>query len=508
MTPSPVRVRYAPSPTGFLHVGGARTLLFNWLYARKLGGKLILRVEDTDQARSQRKHEEMILSDVRKLGLAADESPELGGPHTPYRQSERLKIYADHARRLRDENRAYYCFCSDETLGKKREVALKLGRPPHYDGTCAKLPPDEAIARLKSGEKAGLRFRAYDEDMTLTDEVRGQVVFKRGMVGDFLITRTPGAGESEIAEGIGFPVYNFCCVIDDHLMEMSHVIRGEDHLSNTARQLMIFRAFDWAPPKFAHTAMVLGSDRQKLSKRNGDVSVHEYLDKGFLPEALLNFLALLGWWPSADVKPKSGHPEVLSLSELIEAFDLGGLQKAPAVFDLQKLRWMNGQYIKLLPLAEIAERARPFFEAHGVGGPLAGRFQDRPWMESLVDAVRGEVQLLSEIPKAAEMFFEQVPHLDDEALAVLKSEGATQVVAALESQIAALSGESIDVAGVEALQKEVGASTGAKGKGLFMPMRAAITGKTHGPELKRVLPLLGRAAALARVREVRKLASV
>ncbi len=489
-----VRVRFAPSPTGYLHVGGARTLFFNWLYAQKTKGTLVLRVEDTDQVRSTRESEKMILSDIARLGLNYQEGPGPEGPYAPYRQSERLGLYAEYVRKLLEQDRVYYCFCSDEVLTQKREVAFKLGKTPHYDGTCAKVPVAEAKGRLAAGEKAGLRFRAPQKNYILNDHVRGRVEFKEGMVGDFLVTRTPGAGEKEIAEGIGFPVYNFCCVIDDHLMGMTHIIRAEEHLSNSVRQLMLYEAFGWTPPDFAHIALVLGTDRQKLSKRSGDVSVFEYIEKGYLPEALLNFLALLGWWPPGGIKPVSGHPEILSMDEMITHFNLEGLQKAAGVFDVTKLQWMNSFYMRYLPLAEIATRARPYFETAGM--TLEGRANE--WFLKVIEAVRGEVTLLSELPQAAKLFLESTPSLEPEASVILAEPASQAVVQAMVSELNSSTSQ-LTVEEIESLPKRVSAKTGAKGKLLYMPMRAAVTGKLHGPELKLVLPILGREVVLKRI---------
>lgn len=500
----PVRVRFAPSPTGYLHVGGARTLFFNWLYAAKTGGTLVLRVEDTDQARSTREHEKTLLSDIARLGLTYAEGIGAGavqtaevGSHKPYRQSERLAIYSEYARKLRDQGKAFYCFCSDDELTKKREIALKLGRPPHYDGTCSRLSPDEVKIRLDRGERAGLRFKAPEKTMVLEDAVRGRIEFKVGTVGDFLITRTPTEEESKRPElaGVGMPVYNFCCVIDDHLMAMTHVIRGEDHLSNTARQLMIYDAFGWEVPVFAHTASVLGADRLKLSKRSGDTSVFDYLEKGYLPEALLNFLVLLGWWPAEGTQSTSGHPEVFTRDELVHLFSLERLQKAPAVFDATKLRWMNAYYMRHMPLSEIAKRARPFFDKAGVV-----QAQDSAWLEGVVAAVRNESELLSDLPKAAQDFLSGVPQLEAEAVTVLKEGTAGAVVGALVSEFASLPGEVFTAADVDRISKSVAATAGVKGKALFMPMRAVLTGRTHGPELKQILPILGKKQVLERIK--------
>jgi nondiscriminating glutamyl-tRNA synthetase len=497
------RVRFAPSPTGYLHVGGARTLLFNWIYAKKTGGTLVLRVEDTDQARSTRESERMIVSDIERLGLDYQEGPIPGGKFEPYRQSERLAIYAGFAKKLLEENKVYFCFCSDTLLTQKREAAFKLGRVPHYDGTCSQLSKDEVQQKFSKGEKAGLRFRAPYRTFVLQDHVRERVEFKEGMVGDFLITRTPAKHEQEIAEGIGFPVYNFCCAIDDHLMELTQVIRAEEHLSNTVRQLMIYDALGWTPPEFVHISLVLGTDRQKLSKRSGDVSVYEYLDKGYLPEALLNFLLLLGWAPSVALKPVSGHPEIFTQEEMIAAFNFEGLHKAAAVFDIQKLNWMNSFYIKHMPLAEIVLRARPFFEA--AGSKLVGRSEE--WFTSVIEIVRGEVQLLSELPQAAELFLDSTPTLEVEAKGFLDSPTSKPVVEALVAELSS-STQDLLSSEVEALMKKITASTGVKGKALFMPVRAVITGKTHGPELKQILPLLGRETVLRRIGDLKKQAGL
>jgi nondiscriminating glutamyl-tRNA synthetase len=471
-------------------------MLFNYLYARKHGGKLILRIEDTDQERSTPEYERMVIADIDSLGMQPDESPKVGGPFPPYRQSERLDVYAKYATELLTRDMAYYCFCPDEILGQKRDLAMKLGRPPVYDGTCAKIPLAEAKARLAKGEKAGIRFRAINKEYILKDHVKGDVRFPPEVVGDFFIMRTPRENEKAVGEGLGMPVYNFCCVIDDHEMGITHIIRGEDHLSNNARQLQIYDAFGWTPPEMAHIAMVLGSDRQKLSKRNGDSSVHEYLNNGYLPEALLNFLALLGWNPGSEVKPSSGHPEIFTMEEMISYFSTDGLQKAPAVFDVQKLRWMNGQYIRSFPLAEIAKRARPFFEKAGWTDALKSHGED--WYLGVVDTIRGECAILSDLPEAAKLFIDAKPAIEDAAKAVLVDPANGAVFTALRSEVDALP-ETISAELVDALQKSVGAKSGAKGKGLFMPIRAATTGKTHGPELKKVLPLLGKKALLERM---------
>lgn len=491
---TPVRVRFAPSPTGYLHVGGVRTLLFNWLFAQKMGGKLILRIEDTDQARSTRQSEDMVIEDIVQLGLTGHEGPIDGGPHAPYRQSERMDIYGKHAQQLLDQGKAYYCFCSPDVIAAKREVALKLGRIPHYDGTCARQSRHDAEARLAKGERAGLRFRAPEGAVRLEDAVRGAIEFGAGSVGDFMITRSPTEEERKrggLNAQVGMPVYNFCCVIDDHLMGITHVIRGEDHLSNTARQLMVYDGLGWTKPVFAHIAMVLGSDRQKLSKRNGDVSARDYLNKGYLPEALLNFLALLGWWPPQGTKPVSGHPEVLNRDELIAGFGLEGLQKAPAVFDLQKLAWMNGFYIKQLSRDERYRRSEPFLDE-----TLKKRWSVEELTEWL-DLFQGEATVLTDWNRLLTPYVHVGEGLGPELMAELKS----ALAAALAGQDAqtlrkALSAElaQANTASLKELPQRIAKATGLKGKALYMPMRLALTGQAHGPELGRVLAVLGAQA--------------
>lgn len=491
----PVRVRFAPSPTGYLHVGGVRTLLLNYLYAKKTQGKIVLRIEDTDQERSTPEAETLMRTDIQALGLTFDEGPDEGGDVGPYRQSERMGIYEKYAQKLLDEGKAYYCFHTPEQITEMREAAIKMGQPPHLlDEQIKPLPSEEVEKRFQQGQTAGLRFRVPKKDMVLEDHVRGKIDFKTNSIGDFFITRSPRGNETHRGR-IGYPVYNFACAIDDALMGITHVLRGEDHLTNTLKQLFLFEALGFDRPEFAHISMVLGADRQKLSKRNGDVSSHDYLDKGYLPEALINFLALLGWWPSSEFKPSSGHPEVFSLEELIKAFDLKGLQKSAAVFDVQKLNWMNGHYIKHLDIKDLTFRARPFFEK-SQSVSLEGKSD--LWFEQLLSVIRGEVHLLSELPKAAELFFNAQTQLEDSAKEVLGESTALNVVSGFKDRIQKLSQE-IQEDDVMPLQKEVGKTVGVKGKQLFMPIRAAVTGKTHGPELKFVLPLLGKDEILKRI---------
>ncbi|HRK02167.1 MAG TPA: glutamate--tRNA ligase [Oligoflexia bacterium] len=477
-----VRVRFAPSPTGYLHVGGARTVLFNWLYAKHTKGKFILRIEDTDQVRSTREAEEMQIEDIKVLGLTYDEGPDVGGPHAPYRQSERLAIYGKYAKELMDTERAYHCFCSEELLTQKREAAMKLGLVPQYDGTCRKIPKDEAAKRLANGEKATVRFKAPVRTYKLNDAVRGEVVFPENMVGDFVLLRNDG-----------MPVYNFCCVIDDHLMKITHVLRAEEHLSNTVRQMMLYETFGWPLPIMAHCSLILGHDRQKLSKRHGATSVHQYVEEGFLPNALKNFLLLLGW-------SSPENKEILTEAEMIEQFSLERLNKAPSVFDPVKLRWMNGEYIRHGNLKEMVERAFPYLEKAGL--PVKNVSQD--WLEKAFDTIRGHLETVADAPKFMRFYFDETFELENEANAVKAEATFAAVAGALKEGLAehvSAAGDAMSADDFTKLQDRVKTASGAKGKGLFMPMRVCLTGQVHGPELKLVVPLLGAKRALKRVEQ-------
>ena len=473
--PKEVRVRFAPSPTGYLHVGGARTHLFNWLYARHTKGKLILRVEDTDQVRSTLESEKMVIQDITSLGLAADEGPNEGGNYGPYRQSERQELFKAVAYRLLESGKAYRCFCTDEILDQKAQAAKASGKQPHYDGTCTNIPAAESEARAKT-EKFSIRMKAPFKDYTCLDLLRGEVHFKAGMVGDFVVLRSNG-----------MPVYNFAVVVDDYYMRISHVIRAEEHLSNTVRQLMIFEGLNWAFPKFAHISIILGTDKKKLSKREGATSVHDYLKAGYLPEALVNFLSLLGWSPS-DGK------EIRPISEIVQMFELEKLTKSAAVFDDEKLNWMNGEYIKALDINELYTRIKPYVVAAGYDPDVNGK----DWFLQVLGTVRGNLKTLAEIGPLLEIYYGDRFKFDDDAKAMLSSAEAKSVVKCFRDEVEKNNGVDSEAV-LTAIQNIVKDKTGVKGKGLFMPMRASVTGKQHGPELKLVLPLLGPKETLRRI---------
>ena len=342
--PTP-RVRFAPSPTGMLHVGNARTALYNWLFARHNGGDFLLRIEDTDVERSEVRYEAQLIEDLRWLGLDWNEGPEIGGPYAPYRQSERLAIYQQHTEQLLGEGKAYRCFCTAEELEQERQLALRDHRTQVYSGKCRALTPAEAIDRAAAGETFAVRLAVPDAPLRFHDIVRGDVEFLSEAVGDFILVRSSG-----------IPVYNYVVTIDDALMHITHVIRGDDHISNTPRQVAIYQAFGWSLPQFAHLSTILGSDRERLSKRHGATSVASFREMGILPQALANYLALLGWGA------EGGTREIFTREELIAEFKLERVTPSPAVFDWDKLHWLNRQAIKHSPLPELRALAWPYFD--------------------------------------------------------------------------------------------------------------------------------------------------
>jgi nondiscriminating glutamyl-tRNA synthetase len=439
-----VRVRFAPSPTGHLHVGGARTAIFNWLFARRHGGTFIVRVEDTDQARSTVESEQMVLDDLRWIGLAWDEGPDVGGPHAPYRQSERIEIYGRVARELIERGVAYRCYCSEEELEGKRKQAETAGRPPHYDLTCWKN-------RREDDAPHAIRFHVGDDgDVTIDDLIRHEVTWRKESLGDFIVVRTDGHA-----------TYNFSVVVDDHDMEISHVIRAEEHLTNTHRQVLIYRAMGWSVPQFAHVSLILGQDRTKLSKRHGATSVAAWAADGYLPDAMLNYLTLLGWSSPDGL-------DIFSRDYAIANFSFDRVNAAPAVFDPQKFEWMNGQYIHAMPASELAERIRPFF--------------DVPWIEEGIELVKTSVHRLTEFPQALRFVMEYEPPQIERPLAEAFAEDLRLHEAPKDEE------------SYKAMVERLKIATGVKGKALFMPLRLALTGTEHGPELVRAIPLLQRAS--------------
>jgi len=356
-----IRVRFAPSPTGPLHIGGARSALFNYLLARRNKGKFILRIEDTDLERSSRESERNILDSLKWLGIDWDEGPDVGGPYGPYRQTERLEKYREFAERLLQAGQAYYCYCTEEEIEARRQEFISRGELPRYNGRCSNLTEEERQEFIKQGRKPAVRFRVpHDQEIVINDLVRGQVTFESNGIGDFVIVKSDG-----------IPTYNFAVVVDDYLMKISHVIRAEEHLSNTPRQVLLYRALGLPEPQFAHISLILGEDRSKMSKRHGATSVIQYQELGYLPEALVNFLALLGWSPE-------GEEEILSKEDLIMKFSLDRVAKNPAVFDQEKLYWLNGMYIRQSSMERLLGLALPLLQKAGFWLPAPGRYDHPP----------------------------------------------------------------------------------------------------------------------------------
>lgn len=473
-----LRVRFAPSPTGELHVGNARTALFNWLFARHTRGRLILRIEDTDESRSALSYQSRLMDDLKWLGLSWDEGPDAGGSYGPYRQSERLDIYATYLKKLIDAELVYPCYCTEEELEEERQSLILSKRMPRYMGKCRSLTPEERKAREASGRRPSWRFKVPQTTVAFTDLIRGPMRFEGEAMGDFIVVRSNG-----------MPAYNFAVVIDDSLMAITHVIRGEDHLSNTALQIMLCRALGFEPPVFAHHCLILGRDHAKLSKRHGSVAVGEFRRRGFLPEALLNYLGLLGS-SFADAK------EVLSRDEMVAAFSLERASKSGAVFDEDKLSWLNALYIRNLSVDDLVERLRPFLREAG----CAEEKIDPRRLGEIVAAVQGELTTLAGIGGHIDLFFDDRYVLTPEAKAVLASDRARQVVSSFKEYLEKASGapREIYAAAIQYAREK----SGAKGRDLFLPVRAALTGRLSGPELDRVFAILGPASARERLQRL------
>jgi nondiscriminating glutamyl-tRNA synthetase len=473
-----MRVRFAPSPTGQLHVGNARTALFNWLLARGSGGTFILRIEDTDAERSTRESEAAIVRDLRWLGLDWDEGPDIDGSLGPYRQSERLHLYQSYAKELLSADAAYYCFCSVAQLDAERQEALAAGRAAHYAGTCRRLSHEQAAERINAGERPAIRFRVPEQrDVTFNDVVRGDVRFHTDVIGDPVIVRADG-----------HPAYNFAVVVDDALMEVTHVIRGEDHISNTPRQILLYQAMGFTPPAFAHLALVMGPDHSPLSKRHGATSVAQFRSKGYLPEALVNYLALIGWSPGND-------DELLPIDELARRFTLEAVGHSAGVFDEEKLAWANRHYLKMADPVRLAELSVPHFnQAQMFMTPDSRGIE---FLASAMPMASASVDRLSQVPARLAFLFQydadavlETPAVVDE----MRGGGARAVVSTLAEELVAA--PRLDRERFRAVANQVKARTGQKAKALFHPIRIALTGRAEGPELDLAVPAIDRGAEL------------
>jgi nondiscriminating glutamyl-tRNA synthetase len=515
-------VRFAPSPTGHLHVGNARTALFNWLFARQKGGAMVLRIEDTDVERSEARFEDQLIADLKWFGLDWDEGPDVGGPYFPYRQSDRLKSYREHAERLLDEGKAYLCFCTEEDLQKERDQAMAEGGQAIYSGKCRVIDPAEAKRRRAAGDPCAIRLRIPEHPIRFHDIVHGDVEFSNEVVSDPIILRSSG-----------MPVYNYVVVIDDALMKITHVIRGDDHLSNTPKQVALYEALGWPVPEFAHLSTILGSDRERLSKRHGATSIANFREMGVLPEALVNYLALLGWAPTG------GTREIFSTEELVKEFSLKRVTPSPAVFDMEKLYWLNRHYIKerfgvdadrvLDPgtvsdedlavatgfaiddvrrvrlLAEITAQSPAVqllmlaFHHFTKAGYLSLEAMDRMtwlWLGNVVRLLAPYVDRLDQLPERTSLIFKydaKAALAAPDNAEVLSWPNTDAIFAGFIFKI--LEDESAKAGNLaperfKQIVNEVKAETGAKGKELFHPIRMVITGSHSGPDFDKLIPIL------------------
>jgi nondiscriminating glutamyl-tRNA synthetase len=480
-----MRVRFAPSPTGHLHVGNARTALFNWLFARKNGASFILRIEDTDFTRSEERFENLIFEDLRWLSLQWDEGPDVGGPSGPYRQSDRTSIYKEQAQELIDRVKAYYCFCTEEELSAQTEKAKRQGVAWKYPGTCRQLTKDQIAARLASGQASVVRLKVRSGEIRFQDFVHGEMHFSSDVISDPILLRSNG-----------LPTYNYAVVVDDALMQVTHVIRGDDHLSNTPKQVLIYEAFGWSLPFFAHLSTILGDDHTRLSKRHGATSIQNFQEMGILPEALMNYLALLGWAPAA------GQSEIVPLETLIQEFDLARVSKSSAVFDLNKLFWMNRHYLKECDPDRLFRLVEPLLRERNLmpigSDPLAVR-----WVKELIQAILPSANTLSEIPGSAArlLYFDAAKALEDhDVKQVLDDETATVVIQEFVKEISVPKRNVVNE--WKAIVNAVKERAKQKGKPLFHPIRVALTGSTSGPELDKLVPLFETGNSLALPKQV------
>lgn len=469
-----VRVRFAPSPTGLLHVGNARTALFNWLFARQNKGVHVLRIEDTDVERSEARFETQLLEDLRWLGIDWDEGPDLGGHFGPYRQSDRMQVYHRYAERLLEEGKAYLCFCTTDELERERQQAIAEHRPQVYSGKCRQCDPAESRQRRAAGEPAAIRLKIPEHPIHFHDIVRGDVTFDNEVVSDPIIVRSSG-----------MPVYNYVVVIDDAEMKITHVIRGDDHLSNTPKQVALYEALGFPVPEFAHLSTILGPDRERLSKRHGATSISQFRDMGILPEALVNYLALLGWAPTG------GTRETFTPKELIKEFSLERVTPSPAVFDFEKLYWLNRHYLKSADAKRIANLSLPYFvKARLITGDDSAEVSS--WMEKVIALLVPYVDRLEQLPDKAKLLFNydaQAAVTAEDNQPLLTSDIGRKVVAAFAARVGTHS-NGFNAESFKVIINQVKDETGAKGKELFHPIRIVITGSHSGPDFDRVIPLI------------------
>lgn len=475
MAPS-VRVRFAPSPTGLLHIGNARTALFNYIFAKRHQGTLILRIEDTDVERSTEVSIDSILEDLQWLGIHWEEGPDRDGPDGPYRQSQRLSLYRDYATQLLQARKVYKCFCSPERLEALRKEQISKGKMPRYDGRCRLLSEKELSKKESEGTQSVLRFQVGRGAIVFEDLVHGRMNFDPSGVGDFIIVRSDGIS-----------AYNFACAIDDHLMRITHVIRGEDHLSNTPRQILIYQALGWQPPMFAHHPLILGPDRSPLSKRHGATAVSQYREEGFLPGALLNYLVLLGW-------TSPSREEVLPLERIIEEFALHTLSRNAPTHSRKKLEWLNSLYIRKKEGARFSELLLPYLERGG----LPMHEIDRRYLTQVSEVLKENLVILSQIEEYLGIFFDEKFFFEEEAKTILIDSKNRETLRTFIKMLDVLPENTSDA--WPSVLSQLEGKTARRGKDLYAPLRAGITGKTKGPELAKILTILGKERIVRRLK--------
>jgi len=478
MTNQEIRVRIAPSPSGNLHVGTARTALFNFLFAKNMGGKFVLRIEDTDLERSNEQYTQNIFDSLKAMGLQWDEGPDVGGDYGPYKQSERLDIYKKYAEKLLESGHAYYCWCTAEELEAEKAVMQAEKGQSIYSKRCKNLTPEQIEKFKAEGRTPTIRFEVPSRKLKFNDLIKGDVEFDLNLLGDFVIMKSNG-----------IPTYNFAVVADDMDMKMSHIIRGEDHISNTPRQILIYEAFGAKVPEFAHVGMILAPDKTKLSKRHGATAVSEFIQQGYLPEAFVNFLALLGW-SSPD------GAEVMPLADIIEKFSLDRISISPAIFEFDKLNWMNGMYIRSMPVSELVERLKPYLKDYNLS------IYSQTQLETIVNAVKEPLIKLSDVTDAISYFFGDSINIDNEIKeTVLNTEESKKVLSEFIKFC-----ETIDYGDIEKIHEQLGEfrtmMKPLKPKQTMWAIRAALTGRTHGADMGVIVSLLGKERVMLRVNNV------
>lgn len=471
-----VRVRFAPAPTGLLHIGNARTALFNYVFAKREEGRFILRIEDTDAERSSEAFVQAILEDLRWLGIEWDEGPDGKGSFGPYRQSQRIPLYRQFGEQLLREGKSYKCFCSRERLEALRKEQLSKGMMPRYDGKCRFLTQKEISEKESEGIPFVLRFPVGKGTVLFEDLIHGKMSFELSGIGDFIIIRSDGVAD-----------YNFACVIDDHLMEITHVIRGDDHLSNTPRQILLYRAFGWQPPQFAHHPLILGPDRTPLSKRHGATAVAQYRQEGFLPEALLNYLFLLGWSPPS-------KEELFTIEKLREEFSLSSLSRNAPIHSPQKLEWLNGHYIRKMDGNRLLTLLIPYFEKAGIKVDQ----YEKNYLLEVTSLLKENIIVLSQAEEYLGIFFDEKFTIEEEAKKILQDPENQKILQKIHDLLKEPTEKGEESWSSLLLKFEE--RTGHKGKSLYIPLRAGITGKMKGPELSKILPLLGQERVIKRLK--------